>query len=80
MILVRNIRLSLSAKENAACEAACRELKLSAAQVQECHMAKLSVDARHGKPSLVCTVAISLKEPGQEAAAAARRLQKSRNF
>ena len=35
-------------------------------------MAKLSVDARHGKPSLVCTVAISLKEPGQEAAAAAR--------
>ena len=72
MILVRNIRLSLSAKENAACEAACRELKLSASQVQECHMAKLSVDARHGKPSLVCTVAISLKEPGQEAAAAAR--------
>ena len=35
-------------------------------------MAKLSVDARHGKPSLVCTAAISLKEPGQEAAAAAR--------
>ena len=33
MILVRNIRLSLSAGENAACEAACRELKLSAAQV-----------------------------------------------
>ena len=31
MILVRNIRLSLSAGENAACEAACRELKLSAA-------------------------------------------------
>ena len=72
MILVRNIRLPLSAKENAAAEAACRELKLSADKVQECHIAKLSVDARHGKPSLVCTAAVTMKEPEAEPAAAAR--------
>ena len=35
-------------------------------------MAKLSVDARHGQPKLVYTVAVTLKQPGEEAALAAR--------
>lgn len=35
-------------------------------------MAKLSVDARHGQPKLVYTVAVTLKEPAEEAAFAAR--------
>ena len=33
---------------------------------------KLSVDARHGQPKLVYTVAVTLKEPAEEAAFAAR--------
>ena len=72
MILVRNIRLPLSAGEGAAEEKACHELKISAGQLQECHVSKLSVDARHGKPSLVYTMALSLKEIKQEADIAAR--------
>ena len=70
MILVRNIRLPLSAKKNAVLEAACHELKVSADAVQECHVSKLSVDARHGKPKLVYTAAVALKEPEKEALAA----------
>ena len=68
MILVRNIRLPLSAGEPQAFEKALREARIPRAKVQHLGVAKLSVDARHGQPKLVYTVAASLKEEGEEPA------------
>ena len=50
MILVRNIRLPLSAGELQAFEKALREARIPRAKVQHLGVAKLSVDARHGQP------------------------------
>ena len=72
MILVRNIRLPLSAGEPQAFEKALREARIPRAKVQHLGVAKLSVDARRGQPKLVYTVAVTLKEPAEEAAFAAR--------
>ena len=57
MILIHDIRLPLSAGEPQAYEKALR-------------IARLSVDARHGQPKLVYTVAVTLKEEREEAACA----------
>ena len=61
MILVRNIRLPLSAGEPQAFEKALREARIPRAKVQHLGVAKLSVDARRGQPKLVYTVAVTLK-------------------
>ncbi len=65
MLLVRNIRLPLSAPESRAFEQALRLARVPAGKVASCGVAKLSVDARHGKPSFVYTVAITLKNEGE---------------
>ena len=72
MILVRNIRLPLSAGEQQAFEKALHAARIPRGKVQHLGVAKLSVDARHGQPKLVYTVAVTLKEPAEEAAFAAR--------
>ena len=51
MILVRNIRLPLSAGEPQAFEKALREVRVPRGKVEHLGVAKLSVDARHGQPS-----------------------------
>ena len=72
MILVRNIRLPLSAGEPQAFEKALHAARIPRGKVQHLGVAKLSVDARHGQPKLVYTVAVTLKEPAEEATFAAR--------
>lgn len=68
MLLVRNIRLPLSCAERQAVQEALRILHLPAAAVRESGIAKISVDARHRKPVLVYTVAITLNDEGAEPA------------
>ena len=70
MLLVRNIRLPLSCPDPDA-EAAAQALhilRVPAHKAARCGVAKLSVDARHGKPVLVYTMAITLKDEGEESA------------
>jgi len=50
MILVRNIRLPLSAAEPQAFEKALHTLRVPRSKVEHTGVAKLSVDARHGQP------------------------------
>ena len=52
MILVRNIRLPLSAGEPQAFEKALREARIPRAKVQHLGVAKLAVDARRGQAFL----------------------------
>ena len=61
MILVRNIRLPLSAGEPQAFEKALHTLRVPRSKVEHTGVAKLSVDARHGQPKLVYTVAVTLR-------------------
>ena len=68
MLLVRNIRLPLSCTERQAVQEALRILHLPASAVRESCIAKISVDARHRKPVLVYTVAITLNDEGAEPA------------
>ena len=68
MLLVRNIRLPLSASEGDAVARARKLAKLPGGEILSAGISKLSVDARHGKPSLVYTVAFTLKDPAREAA------------
>ena len=68
MILVRDIRLPLSAGELQAFEKALHLARVPRAKVGHLGVAKLSVDARHGQPKLVYTVAVTLKDEGEESA------------
>ena len=68
MILVRDIRLPLSAGEPQAFEKALHLARVPRAKVGHRGVAKLSVDARHGQPKLVYTVAVTLKDEGEESA------------
>ena len=68
MILIRDIRLPLSAGEQQAYEKALHLARIPRSKVSHLGIAKLSVDARHGQPKLVYTVAASLKEEGEESA------------
>ena len=70
MLLVRNIRLPLSCGEGQAIEKALKLLHLPRQAAAQTGIAKISVDARHGKPMLVYTVAITLKNEGAESALA----------
>lgn len=72
MLLVRNIRLPLTCSDPGA-EAVRRARKilgLPANAAAGGGIAKLSVDARHGSPVLVYTVAITLNDEGEESALA----------
>ena len=68
MILVRDIRLPLSAGEEQAFEKALHLARIPRAKVDRFGVSKLSVDARHGQPKLVYTVAVTLKDEGEESA------------
>ncbi|MGN0983828.1 MAG: NAD(P)/FAD-dependent oxidoreductase [Gemmiger sp.] len=70
MLLVRNIRLPLSCADHEAeaVRQALRILHVPPRKVAHGGIAKLSVDARHGKPVLVVTAAITLKDEGEESA------------
>lgn len=68
MILVRNIRLPLSCGEQEAGARALKMLRLAPSRVAHCGVAKLSVDARRGAPVLVYTIAVTLKDEGEESA------------
>ena len=72
MLLVRNIRLPLTLRDPdaEAVAKALRLLRLHRSQTSRCGVARLSVDARHGKPVLVYTIAVSLPDERQEAALA----------
>ena len=72
MILVRDIRLPLSAGEPQAFEKALRTARIPQGKVGHLGVARLSVDARHGQPKLVYTVAVTLKNEADEAAFATR--------
>lgn len=68
MLLVRDIRLPLSAGEDEAVARALKTLGLARGAVAGEGIARLSVDARHGRPGLVYTVALTLADPGAERA------------
>ena len=72
MLLVRNIRLPLTCPDPDA-EAAAKALailRVPARKAAHCGVAKLSVDARHGTPVLVYTIAVTLHDEGEESALA----------
>ena len=72
MLLVRNIRLPLTCPDPDA-EAAAKALailRVPARRAAHCGVAKLSVDARHGTPVLVYTIAVTLNDEGEEPALA----------
>ena len=68
MILVRDIRLPLSQGEEQAKAQALSILRLPAGKVRQMGVSRLSVDARHGRPKLVYTIAVTLKDEGEEPA------------
>ena len=68
MILVRDIRLPLSQGEEQAKARALSILRLPAGKVRQMGVSRLSVDARHGRPKLVYTIAVTLKDEGEEPA------------
>lgn len=72
MLLVRNIRLPLTCSDPGveAVRRARKILGLPASAAAGGGIAKLSVDARHGTPVLVYTVAITLNDEGEESALA----------
>ena len=66
MLLVRDIRLPLAAGEQEAVAAALKKTGLPRHGIKNTGIAKLSVDAQHGRPSLVYTVALELADEGAE--------------
>ena len=68
MILVRDIRLPLSQGEEQAKARALSILRLPEHKVRQIGVSRLSVDARHGRPKLVYTIAVTLKDEGEEPA------------
>lgn len=72
MLLVRNIRLPLSCPDPdaEATAQALHILRVPPTRAAHTGVAKLSVDARHGKPVLVYTIAVTLNDEGEESALA----------
>ena len=71
MISVQDIRLGLESTQEQAMEQALRRLGLAAAEVREIGVSRISVDARHRRPTLVYTVAVRLESEAREVVAAA---------
>ena len=72
MLLVRGVRLPLDTPrpEAEAAGRAMKILKIRPGDVAGAGVARLSVDARHGRPSLVYTIGVRLKDEGAELALA----------
>ncbi len=70
MILIHDIRLPLSAGEPQGLRKSPPPRPHPRGKVSHLGIARLSVDARHGQPKLVYTVAVTLKEEREEAACA----------
>ena len=70
MLLVRGVRLPLDTPrpEAEAAGRAMKILKIRPGDVAGAGVARLSVDARHGRPSLVYTIGVRLKDEGAELA------------
>ena len=68
MILVRNIRLPLSANQQDAIGHAIRISKIPVGNIKKAEISKISVDARRKMPTLVYTIAIELQDKGAESA------------
>ncbi|MEG0110645.1 MAG: FAD-dependent monooxygenase, partial [Oscillospiraceae bacterium] len=66
MLLIKDIRLPLSRDAHDAYQKAYDILGVSASLVQSAQVSKISVDARHGKQTMVYTVAVSLKDSNAE--------------
>ena len=66
MLLIRNIRLPLTATEGDAIARAIKIARVPKREIASMGISKLSVDARHGKPSLVYTVALTLFDASRE--------------
>ncbi|MEG1568173.1 MAG: NAD(P)/FAD-dependent oxidoreductase [Oscillospiraceae bacterium] len=66
MLLIKDIRLPLSRDVGDAYQKAYDILGVSASLVQSAQVSKISVDARHGKQTMVYTVAVSLKDSNAE--------------
>lgn len=66
MLFVKQIRLPLSAPREAALAQALRVLGVKRGSVRRAEVSRVSVDARHGRPSLVYTVAVELRDEGAE--------------
>ena len=66
MLLVKEIRLPLDCGQAQAVDQARRRLGLKHSQIARAEIYKISVDARHGKPVLVYTVAVELEQKGAE--------------
>ncbi|NLS84199.1 MAG: hypothetical protein GXZ14_01095 [Ruminococcaceae bacterium] len=68
MITVSQIRLPISENSITAVNAALKILKLKQSEIESAGVAKISVDARRGTPTLVYTVSVNLKQKGAEPA------------
>ncbi len=66
MIFIHEIRLSLKENPNEAPKLAQKRLALQEHEVKAAHLHKLSIDARRGTPSFVCSVALQLHEEEKE--------------
>lgn len=66
MIFVRDIKLGIDKTENDAVEKAIKTLGITHGEIKTAGVSRLSVDARHGKPQFVFTVAVSLKNENNE--------------
>ena len=66
MLLVKEIRLPLECGQSQAVDAALKRLRLPRSQVLRGEIYKISVDARRGRPTLVYTVALELRQKGAE--------------
>lgn len=72
MIIVSGLRLPLDSEAAMAVALALKTAGLGPAAVAAAGLHKVSVDARRAPPSLVYSVALTLKDPAEEAAAAKR--------
>lgn len=68
MLTVSQIRLPLTSTNEDAIKNALRLLRVPKSTVQSAQVAKISVDARRGSPTLVYTVAVFLEQQGAELA------------
>ncbi|MDD3429045.1 MAG: FAD-dependent oxidoreductase [Oscillospiraceae bacterium] len=62
MLLVNQIKLPLGSNAQSAIEAAQKQIGLRVGQIKAANIAKVSVDARHGTPALVYTVAFEMQD------------------
>ncbi len=66
-IMISSLRVSLHQAREDALDLAKRKLGIPWSQIKNASLAKSSVDARRREISLVCSVAVELKDPSQEA-------------